>query len=66
MKKPIQYFKEEDLKRNKKLSPTQISQFLEEFRQMQQEEVRENKLISMRIDNLLLNAFKEKCEKTDA
>ncbi len=62
MKRPVQYFKEEDLETGKDLSPTQISKFLEDFRQSKLESIKENKLISMRVDNFLLEAFKRKCE----
>ena len=60
--KTIQYFKDEDLENSKNLSPTEIAQFLEDFRNIRLEEIKENKLISMRVDSLLLKAFKEKCE----
>ena len=44
------------------LTPTQIVQFLEDFRNSHVPEVSQKKLISLRVDENLLKIFKEKCE----
>jgi predicted DNA binding CopG/RHH family protein len=61
MKKALQYYTRERLEEDSKLSPTQIAKFLEDFRLMQSENVKEMTAISMRIDTFLLESFKDKC-----
>lgn len=60
--KTVQYFSDERLEKDKQLSPTQIAQFLEDFRQSHVENEVTKILISMRIEESLLNEFKKKCE----
>ena len=64
MKKALQYYSKERLEKDSKLSSTQIAKFLEDFRLMQSEEVKEMTAINMRIDSELLKTFKEKCSNS--
>ena len=57
--KTVQYFTDEYLAHCRKLSPTQIARFLEDYRLMHQDEG-PSKLISLRIPERLLEAFKRR------
>ena len=57
--KAVQYFTDEYLEHCRKLTPTQIAQFLEDYRLMLEDEG-ESKLISVRIPVRLLDAFKRR------
>ncbi|MGI9301364.1 MAG: hypothetical protein ACR2RB_01455 [Gammaproteobacteria bacterium] len=59
--RPVQYFSDEYLEACKKMSPDQIVEFLESFRLMH-EKPAASKLISMRVPEPLLAAFRKKCE----
>ena len=64
--KPVQYFNDEYLEQSSKASPEQILTYLEQFRLMQgAHKKRKNlpsKLISLKVPEELLNAFRAKCE----
>ena len=59
--KAIQYFSDEYLEQCKKMSAQQIVEFLEMFRLMNQP-VAKSKLISLKVQEPLLAAFRAKCE----
>ena len=61
-KRPVQYFTAEYLERCKKLTPDQILQFLEDFRQLSEIKHEKCTPISVRIDPSLLTAFKAKAK----
>lgn len=60
MKKPVQYFTKEYLKRCAELTPDQIIEFLENYRNLVANVPEKCQLISMKIEPSLLNAFKQK------
>ncbi len=62
--KTIQYFSDEYLEHCKKLSPDHIAAFLESFRLMHAPEDK-TKLISLKISESLLTAFRSKCETNE-
>lgn len=64
MSKAVQYFSDEYLEHCKKMSPLQIAQFLEDFRllQLREKPRGKSKLISMKVPEHLLSAFKAACE----
>ena len=60
--KPVQYFSDEYLAQCKDMTPEQIIQFLDDFRQLhgQQNKSRSrSKLISLKVPENLLNIFKK-------
>jgi len=59
--KAIQYFTDEYLEQCKKMSPDNIAEFLESFRLMHAPQDK-TKLISIKMPESLLNAFRKKCE----
>ncbi|MBN4050078.1 hypothetical protein JYT17_00490 [Nitrospira defluvii] len=59
--KTVQYFSDEYLEACKKLSPDHIAEFLESFRLMHAP-ADKTKLISIKIPESLLSAFRNKCE----
>lgn len=63
-KRPVQYFSQEYLAQARKLTPTQIARFLEDFRQLHAADQR-SKLISIKIPEPLLAAFKARCKVED-
>lgn len=63
MRKALQKFSDERLEQDKQLSPTQIAQFLEDFREQFSDSSNKSKLISIRVNERLLDAFKGECEK---
>jgi predicted DNA binding CopG/RHH family protein len=62
--KTLQYFSEENLRKNSDLSADQIVQFLEDFRLLHGSQPAASKLISMKVPEDLLNAFKMKAKLT--
>ena len=57
--KTVQYFSDEYLQQCQKMTPDQIIQFLDDFRQLHGAETRSrSKLISIKIPENLLSAFK--------
>lgn len=63
MTKVLQLYDRKKNDQFKSLTPTQRAQFLEDFRKMSVSEVKEKRHISLRLDNFLLDQFKEKCLK---
>lgn len=62
--KPVQYFSPEYLKQCQKMSATDRLKFLEDFRQLQDKRPPpKSRLISLRIDEALLERFKEKAKE---
>jgi predicted DNA binding CopG/RHH family protein len=59
--KPVQYFSEHYLQQCQSMSTDSIAEFLEAFRLMQQP-ADKSKLISIKIPESLLLAFRRKCE----
>lgn len=60
-KRPVQYFSAEYLAQAGKLTPTQIARFLEDFRQLHSLN-QQSKLISIKVPEPLLAAFKARCQ----
>lgn len=60
MKKTVQYFTKEYLKRCGNLTPDQIIEFLEGYRQLMSNTSEKCQLISLKIEPSLLKAFKQK------
>ncbi|MHC4427428.1 MAG: CopG family antitoxin [Planctomycetota bacterium] len=58
--KTVQYFSDEYLEHSRRLTPDQTVEFLEQFREMQTPAPR-SRLISMKVPEPLLNAFKLRC-----
>ncbi|HED15861.1 MAG TPA: hypothetical protein ENI64_03440 [Gammaproteobacteria bacterium] len=58
--KPVQYFSDDYLDQCRTATPEQILTFLENYRQMQGSEDK-SKLISMKVPESLLAAFRQKC-----
>jgi len=58
MKKKVQYFTKEYLKRSKEMAPEQIINFLENYRMSTSNIPEKCQLISMKIEPSLLKAFK--------
>jgi len=62
--RPVQYFSDQYLEQCKTMSDEHIVEFLEAFRLMQQP-ADKTKLISLKIPESLLKAFRSKCELED-
>lgn len=63
MKKTVQFLTPEYLEECKKMTPLQIAQFLEDFRQLQALNTKdESILISLKVPASLLGAFKTKSQ----
>jgi hypothetical protein len=60
MKKTVQYFTKEYLARCKELTPSQILQFLEEYRMLVGTAPETSLLISLKVAPSLLNCFRQK------
>ncbi len=61
--RPVQYFTDEYLEQCKKVTPEQALIFLDQFRQLQQPgPTGKSKLISMKVPEPLLDAFRQRCE----
>jgi predicted DNA binding CopG/RHH family protein len=61
--RPVQYFSPEYLEHCRKISPEEILEFLENFRLLHQSHL-PSRLISMKISEPLLNAFRQRCRVT--
>jgi hypothetical protein len=59
--RPVQHFSEEYLARCREMSPSEIAEFLENFRLLHGGERRPSRLISLKVPPALLETFKEKC-----
>jgi len=60
--KPVQYFSDEYLEQCKEMTPDQIIEFLDDFRQLhghRNETRSRSKLISLKVPENLLNVFKK-------
>ena len=62
--KPVQYFSDEYLQRCRELKPGEVLEFLESFRLLQMPPEK-SKLISIKVPESLLAAFRRKCEICD-
>jgi len=62
MKKTVQYFSKDSLKRCAGMTPDQIIEFLENYRQLVTRAPEKCQLISMKIEPSLLKAFKTKAQ----
>lgn len=61
--KPVQYFSDDYLAQCRKMTPDQVIRFLDDFRQLHGTEQRSHsKLISLKVPENLLNAFKAKAQ----
>lgn len=61
--RPVQYFTPEYLERCRAMKPEQIVRFLDDFRSLQRRPPRaKSKLISIKVPEPLLDAFKARCE----
>jgi len=61
--KTVQYFSDEYLQLCRKMTPDQIVQFLDDFRQLHGDTVRsKSKLISIKVPENLLNIFKTRAK----
>ncbi|MDH4276299.1 MAG: hypothetical protein OEW08_14800 [Gammaproteobacteria bacterium] len=63
--RPVQYFSDEYLEQWRTATPLQIAEFLEAFRLMQGKPSA-TKLISIKIPEALLDAFRAKCDSVGA
>jgi predicted DNA binding CopG/RHH family protein len=59
--RPVQLFSREYLERCKKMSPTEIAEYLEGFRLLH-EPASPSRLISLKVPQALLDAFRRKCQ----
>ncbi len=60
--RPVQYFSDEYLATARKSSPDEIAEFLENFRELHAPTNRPSRLISMKVPERLLGAFKLRCK----
>jgi uncharacterized protein (DUF4415 family) len=60
--RPVQFFTEEGLARGREMSPDEILEFLETFRLLQEPSVAPSRLISLKVPEDLLRAFRSRCE----
>lgn len=61
--RPVQYFSKEYLERCRKMKPGQVLRFLEDFRRLQRRpRPAKSRLISMKVPETLLEAFKAKAQ----
>ena len=64
--RPVQYFTDEYLEDCKKMTHEQILQFLDNFRKLHGFKTSgKTKLISMKVEEDLLECFKQKCKQTN-
>ena len=62
--RPVQHFSDEYIEQCKSASPEQALRFLEEFRQLQMPaRAAKSRLISLRVPEPLLAAFRQRCEQ---
>src|SRR5262245_7401912 len=59
--RPVQHFSEEYLARCREMSPSEIAEFLENFRLLHGGDSGPSRLISLKIPPALLLAFKDRC-----
>lgn len=59
--RPVQYYSDEYLARCREMSPGEIAEFLENFRLLHGGETRASRLISLKVPQALLDAFKQRC-----
>ena len=59
--KSLQYISDEYIAHCRSLTPQQIAEFLESFRRLH-EPPRKSKLISLRVEESLLDGFRRRCE----
>lgn len=65
--KPVQYFSDDYLEQCRKMAPDQIIQYLDDFRQLHGDRTKghsKSKLISLKVPENLLNAFKTQAART--
>ncbi|MBW2275328.1 MAG: BrnA antitoxin family protein [Deltaproteobacteria bacterium] len=60
--RPVQYFSDEYLEQCRRMSPEEILAFLESFRKLQAAKPAKSKLISLKVREDLLEAFKHKAK----
>ena len=60
--RPVQYFTDEYLEHCQKMSPEQVLRFLDDYRKLQAARPCKSKLISMKVPEDLLFAFRNKAE----
>lgn len=60
MKKAVQYFTQEYIDRCRELTPDQVIEFLENYRTLMAATPQKCKLISLKVEPALLEAFKHK------
>ena len=60
--RPVQYFSDEYLEQSRKLNATEIARFLDDFQTINSRNDGDSVLISIRIPQNLLRAFRSKCE----
>ncbi|MFI5333816.1 MAG: hypothetical protein ACHQT8_01455 [Chlamydiales bacterium] len=65
MNKTLQFFSKEYLERCKGMTPDQIIEFLENYRTLLSKTPKKSRLISLKINPSLLQAFKSKAELAD-
>jgi hypothetical protein len=59
--RPVQYFSDEYLARCREMSPDEVVEFLENFRLLRGGEPLASRLISLKVPQVLLDAFKQGC-----
>lgn len=64
--RPVQYFSDEYLEQCRSMTPEQILQFLEDFRTLHQPRPGPSRLISLKVPEALLAAFKVKAQLSGA
>ncbi len=62
MQKPVQYFTDDYLERCKGATPEQVIEFIENYRMLFARSPEKCKLISLKVEPSLLNAFKQKAK----
>jgi uncharacterized protein (DUF4415 family) len=60
--KTVQYFTDEYLRESRKLTPDQVLRFLDDFRRMHAVHEDPTRLISLKVPESLLNAFRARCD----
>ena len=63
--RPVQSFSNERLKADRSMSKEQIAEFLDDFQSMVHGDEGPRKLISLRVPEKLLHAFKEKARRKE-
>ena len=60
--KPVQYFSKDYLERCREMSPEEVVEFLEGFRLLTEGERSHSRLISLKVPETLLEAFRLRCK----